>query len=134
MSSQVTVTGMNLEQDVAVTIQGDDAAMFETVSILPKDLVNQDDGYTFYVYYKPTARGNHSASLVINAGNGIDPVTLTLTGKAGLYYDVNEDGVVSITDVSSLIDILLTDGYLNYAGREATISDVTELIDYLLVM
>lgn len=134
MSSQVTVTGMNLEQDVAVTIQGDDAAMFETVSILPKDLVNQDDGYTFNVYYKPTARGNHSASLVINAGNGIDPVTLTLTGKAGLYYDVNEDGVVSITDVSSLIDILLTDGYLNYAGREATISDVTELIDYLLVM
>lgn len=128
--SEVVVSGLYLEQDVTVTITGDDAAMFEAVATLPVDLVNQDGGYAFKVYYKPTARGQHSAQLVIDCGSST--VTLALTGQSGLYYDVNDDGVVSVKDVTELIDILLEGGDLNYTGQAAVIGDVTKLIDYLL--
>ena len=60
------------------------------------------------------------------------------TGDEGLRGDVNHDGEVKITDVTALIDYLLTDPALapneadcNLDGK-VTINDVTELINYLL--
>ena len=53
--------------------------------------------------------------------------------------DVNGDGVVSIVDVTALIDVLLGDGTYIQAGDmdedgSMTIVDVTALIDVLLSM
>ena len=63
---------------------------------------------------------------------GLYPNREYLTG------DVNDDGIVSIGDVTQLIDLLLTG---SFAGNEnadvnadgnVSIDDVTALIDYLL--
>ena len=79
--------------------------MFETVATLPKDLVNTSSGHALEVHYKPTTKGQHSAQLVINAGNGVEPVTLNLMGMSYLYYDVNKDGQIGIADVTVLVDL-----------------------------
>jgi len=132
VTRSVKVYGMNLSRDVTVSLVGDDATMFETAATLPKDLVNTSAGYALEVHYKPTAMGQHSAQLVFNAGNGVEPVTLSLTGMSYLYYDVNKDGQVGIADVTVLVDLCLERQMLEYTGREASIEDITNLIDYLL--
>ncbi len=63
---------------------------------------------------------------------------LTATAASNVRGDVNDDGTVNISDVTSLIDYLLGDGNVNMANADVTkdgflsISDVTMLIDYLL--
>ena len=59
-------------------------------------------------------------------------VFCTPNKPAVLYYDVDRDGVISIADVTDLIDLLLDGGILYYTGNPASIGDVTDLIDYLL--
>ena len=132
---QIIVTGRYAVQDVAVTVVGDDAAMFNTVDVVPLDALDYDNQYTLNVYYRPTAPGQHTAQLVLNAGSDFDPVVFTLTGEATqsiLYFDVNRDGKIDITDVTELISLVLQDGILYYTGEVATITDVTELINYVL--
>ena len=132
---QIAVYGRYAEQDVTVTITGADAAMFQTVSVLPINDLDYDNPYYFNVYYRPTAGGRHTAQLVLDAGGDYEPVVFTLTGEAEavMYYDVNQDGIVDITDVTDLIDLILMQGILPYTGVQATISDLTELIDYILM-
>ena len=58
--------------------------------------------------------------------------------NAGLRGDVNGDGSVTISDVTALIDLLLSGGTISNPAADCngdsnvTISDVTALIDYLL--
>ena len=67
-------------------------------------------------------------------------ITVTLTKKAGLRGDVNDDQVVNISDVTDLINYLLTDDAegINLVNANCNldeginISDVTDLINYLL--
>ena len=74
----------------------------------------------------------HTAQLVVSVGKGIDPVVLTLNGNAGLYYDANDDGLISLGDLPVIINLALMDGVLNYTGRKASVKDIAQLIDYLL--
>lgn len=131
----IAVYGRYAEQDVTVTITGQDAAMFHTVSVLPIDNLDYDNPYYFNVYYHPTAGGQHTAQLVLDAGGDYEPVVFTLIGEATavLYYDANLDGIVDISDVSEMIDLILTHRILPYTGVEASISDLSELIDYILL-
>ena len=59
-------------------------------------------------------------------------VFCTPNKPAVLYYDVDQDGMIGVSDVTALIDLILNNGILYYTGETASISDVTELIDYLL--
>lgn len=74
----------------------------------------------------------------LKAGENNINVTLSLSiGTTGKVGDVNGDGEVSISDVTALIDMLLSDNTnhemadVNKDGS-VNISDVTALIDYLL--
>ena len=129
VTHSVRVYGMNLRQDVTVSLEGDDAAMFETVATLPQDMVNTSAGYTLDVHYKPTVMGQHTAQLVINVGNGVEPVTLNLTGTAYLYYDVNKDGVIGIADVTDLIDQLLAGEIENPAIADVDLDGLVGISD-----
>ena len=134
IAKQIEVYGRYTESDVTVTITGDDADMFHTIDVLPIGELSYDNPYAFNVYYHPTASGQHTAQLVLTTGN-YEPVVFTLVGEAEnhvLYYDVDQDGIVNIADLSALIDLCLRGGILVYTGQTATISDVSELIDYLL--
>ena len=57
----------------------------------------------------------------------------------GLRGDVNDDGIINIDDVTTLIDYLLAGGAINMINADCdntgsvTVGDVTSLIDYLLV-
>ncbi|MBR6431730.1 MAG: C10 family peptidase, partial [Muribaculaceae bacterium] len=96
VTRQIAVYGRYAEHDVAVTIVGDDAEMFQTVDLLPIESLDYKNPYYFNVYYRPTAAGQHTAQLVLDAGGDYEPVVFTLTGEATqayLYYDVNLDGV-----------------------------------------
>ena len=72
----------------------------------------------------------------VKAGGGDVTVKLSLTDST-LIGDVNGDGELSIADVTSLIDILLSNGSsssvadVNNDG-EVSIGDVTALINILL--
>ena len=134
VARQIMVYGRYADQDVKVTIVGDDAAMFRTVSALPIESLDYDNPYSFNIYYQPRAGGHHTAQLILDAGGDYEPVVFTLIGEAEeiLYYDVNLDGSVDITDVTDLIDLVLLGEILPYTGVTATISDITDLIDFIL--
>ncbi len=70
--------------------------------------------------------GNHS----YNTEHRV--VFCTPNKPAVLYYDVDQDGVITIADVAELIDLILAEGILYYTGERAGIQDVTDLVDYLL--
>ena len=135
IAKEIAVYGRYAEQDVNVSIVGENAAMFyASVNELPINSLDYDNPYYFNVYYHPTAGGYHTAQLVLDAGGDYEPVVFTLVGDANviLYYDVNQDGVINIIDLSELIDLCLSHGTLVYTGQTATITDVSELIDYML--
>lgn len=77
---------------------------------------------------------SHEMLIGIEPPEGWEPPVTAIRG------DVNNDGTVSIDDVTALIDGLLTDNALNFnldaadCNEDGTISidDVTALIDYLL--
>ena len=73
-------------------------------------------------------------------GGPSNPGYFTAPGQAALRGDVNGDGSVNISDVTALIDYLLSGNAsgINLSGADCNqdssvnISDVTSLIDYLL--
>ena len=89
-----------------------------------------DDG-TFHASDSPA-----SGSLYVSYGNMMASQHVTIV-KAIIKGDVNGDGMVSIEDVTDLIDIILSDSPrgpaadINGDGK-VTISDVTVIIDILL--
>ena len=133
IAKQIEVYGRYAEGDVTLTIVGDDAAMFSTVNLLPIASLDYDNPYAFNVYYHPTAGGRHTAQLVMST-SGYEPVVFTLVGEATqvLYYDVNRDGLITIADVTALIDLIMGNEILYYTGQIASIGDVTRLVDYIL--
>lgn len=131
-----------------------------SVSYMGCDIFDYCDSLTdVYSYITDPARVTYGGKIFGNNGEGIDYVvrTLHVPGQTAISYqlhsywcpyfgrivedlfvgDVNGDGIVTIIDVTALIDILLS-------GEEApqtadcnndgivSISDVTALIDYLL--
>lgn len=90
-----------------------------------------EDGKTYDVVGAVTIYNNNVQLYIIS---------VTEAAAAGLRGDVNEDGYVTIADVTTLIDYLLSgnaDG-INLVNADTTldnavtIADVTTLIDYLL--
>ena len=63
---------------------------------------------------------------------------INVTAPAGLKGDVDDDGLVTISDVTALVDYLLGGGEINAQNADMdedgkiTIADVTSLIDRLL--
>lgn len=134
IAKMIEVYGRYTDQDVTVTITGADAAMFHTVNSLPIESLDYDNPYALNVYYRPTAGGQHTAQLILSAGGNYEPVKFTLVGEANavLYYDVNQDGMINVLDVTQLIDMVLNGGILCYTGQQAVIGDITRLIDFIL--
>ena len=80
VTKQLTVQGMLLTQNLSLAISGTNAAFF---TVLPTTVTSSNAlaGYTVTVSYKPTALGNHTATLTINSTELATPTTVTLTGS-----------------------------------------------------
>ena len=85
----VNVSGVLLTNDIIVSIDGVDAAMF---SVSPETIVQSDGSASgaVTVTYNPTAPGNHSATLKFNS-TGATEVTRTLSGTATMTPPVAID-------------------------------------------
>ena len=90
----------------SVSIDGDDSAMF---SAMITSMSFTENKCSVLVTYKPTAVGSHRARLNLTCSTAGVPLTrITLSGEATpLPGDVDGDGKLGISDVSSLIDMLL---------------------------
>ncbi len=88
------------------TIDGDDAAMF---SAMITSVSASENGCTVRITYRPTVVGSHTARLKVNCSNAGAPTTvINLSGEAvAIPGDVDGDGKLGVSDVSSLIDMLL---------------------------
>jgi len=86
----VNVSGALLTNDIIVSIDGADAAMF---SVSPGTIAQSDGSAsgTVTITYNPTAPGNHSATLKFNS-TGATEVTRALTGSASMTLPVAIDG------------------------------------------
>lgn len=80
----LTVTSANLTADIALTITGDNAAMFAITNTLPAV------GGTATITYSPTAPGAHTATLALNS-TGATEVLITLNGTSTLANAVATD-------------------------------------------
>ena len=139
----VTVNSPTVELPKTMTIR-----VGQSIMITP--LQSPGSGYTLTWRSSNTAIATVSSSgLVTGKKVGTARITATVSGtnqsdycdvtvKDILLGDVNDDGTVSISDVTTLIDLLLNSGsYYNAAADmnqddKVSIADVTELIDYLL--
>lgn len=142
MQKTITVAGANLTGDIVVSQSGSECFAIDKTSISP-----QGDGSvsaTISVTYTPAASGQHAGSLVL-ASEGAEDVIITLMGTAKQKYDVNGDGVLTIADVTALVNIILgkatresdSEQYdfdvtdVNGDGQ-TTIADVTALVNIIL--
>ena len=73
-TSSVAVTGTDLTANIAASLAGDGAFSIDNTSL-------GTSGGTIKVTYKPTAAGNHSATLTL-ASTGATSKTVTITGTA----------------------------------------------------
>ena len=88
------------------SIVGDDAAMF---SARITSVSASENGCTVRITYHPLAVGSHTATLKVNCENAGSPVTVIyLSGECvPIPGDVDGNGQIGITDVTTLIDMLL---------------------------
>ena len=103
----IDLTGGISDGDVySYTIDGDDAAMF---SAMITSVSASENGCTVRITYRPTVVGSHTARLKVNCSNAGAPTTvINLSGEAvAIPGDVDGDGKLGVSDVSSLIDMLL---------------------------
>ena len=131
MSTGLSVMGQNLDQDVSISVSGD-ASMFSTVSSISAAEANSDEGKTVKLVYRPTKAGTHTAHLTLSAGEGVDPVQLTVTGSASVYCDADGNEDLNIDDLVYAVDQALLGGTLENTGAEANIDDLAEIVDALL--
>ena len=73
-TSSVTVTGADLSANIAASLSGDAAFSIDNTSL-------GTSGGTIKVTYKPTAAGNHSATLTLSS-TGATTKTVTISGTA----------------------------------------------------
>jgi len=124
VTKQMTVQGVLLTQNLSLTISGANAALF---TVLPTTLTSANAlaGSTVTVSYKPTALGNHTATLTIASSELAQATTVTLTGEcaaslvspttSGLafssdYVMFKEDQTVLVkgTNLSSIVGLSIT--------------------------
>lgn len=88
-------------------IEGDDASMF---GAMITSMSSMENGCTVRIFYHPTQVGTHTARLNVYCETAGAPLTyINLSGEAvPRPGDIDGDGMVGISDVSSLIDMLLT--------------------------
>ncbi len=137
-----TVTTEDNSNDITLTVEGNFELSLNRQN-WSRSLTLDPSGEVFYVRLANTSTvGDYHGSITATTGlvSAYADVQGTVTAKPITIGDVNMDGIVNITDVTSLIDYLLggdasivdlvasdvmADGIIN-------ISDVTSLIDLLL--
>ena len=119
----------------SVSIDGDDC--FRAQIIRASGFVNT---CTVRITYMPRNVGTHHATLdVVCSRAGVPVIQMQLEGTATPppFGDLDGDGMISINDVTNMIDVLLNgtaptgQADVNEDG-DVDISDVTSLIDWLL--
>lgn len=131
-TASLSVVGQNLDQDVSISLSGANAGMFSVVNSVSAADANADGGKTVKVVYNPTASGDHTALLTVNAGDGIDPVTYTLTGTSCLNYDANGDDEADIGDVVAAIQAVLNNGSVAFSDDQIDIATIVAMIGAIL--
>ena len=117
------------------SISGDDC--FSVVFTRSSTIVKTCD---VKIIYRPETIGTHHAEITFSCIWGGCPVTVNVTGTAIEQPepgDLNGDGIIAISDVTGLIDMLLSDDEMPpFADVDqdntVSIKDVTVLIDVLL--
>lgn len=137
VSSNQSLEAELIDFTYMVSVEGEDSEMF-TAKVIKKSATS--NACTVSISYMPTSVGMHQAKLTVTCTklNVLSsPVTVDLIGEAEILQgDVNGDGLVDISDVTNLIDIILNGGEsvggdVNGDGR-VDISDATRLIDLIL--
>ena len=141
----------------ASTLSFDFKAWGEGTSTLYDECIFAIDGQQMFsygarqndweTYTAELAPGTHTLTWTYDKDGSVNPTgdyfainNVAITSKVVVLGDVNNDGNVSILDVTALIDYLLTgdDSRINLQNADCnndnsiTIIDVTALIDYLL--
>ena len=117
------------------SISGDDC--FSVVFTRSSTIVKTCD---VKIIYRPVTIGTHHAEITFSCIWGGCPVTVNVTGTAieqPQPGDLNGDGIIAISDVTGLIDMLLSEDEMPPfadVDQDNTVSirDVTVLIDKLL--
>lgn len=137
--------GLNMDPDISATvisgdysvsIQGPDRGQFRAVIVKTSFTSNE---CTLNIFYVPTSEGVHTATVVAECANaGVPIVNIPVVGVAsGILGDINSDGLVTIVDVTGMINLLLTGkkdvpaGDIDGDGT-LTVRDVTSQINRLL--
>ena len=91
----------------SVSIDGDDSSMFTAMIV---SVSASENGCTVRITYRPTTVGTHTARLVATCSNAGSPVTYVNLCGQGIARpgDIDGDGRLGISDVSTLIDMLLS--------------------------
>lgn len=91
----------------SVSIDGDDSGMFTAMIV---SVSASENGCTVRITYHPTTVGTHNARLVATCSNAGSPVTYVNLCGQGITKpgDVDGNGQVGISDVTKLIDMILT--------------------------
>ena len=137
-----TVTSENNTENITLSIEGNFLLSLDKRS-WSRTLTLDPSGEVFYVRLAATSAVGDFEGLVsatTGKASAYADVNGTVTAKPHLQGDVNGDGTISITDVTSLIDYLLNDGGSAVDPSAAdvngdhtvSITDVTALIDLLL--
>ena len=117
------------------TVQGDDC--FDAIITKGSTIAKTCD---VRITYHPLTIGTHSAAITFTCSQGGEPVTIHVTGTATEQPepgDINGDGIIAISDVTGLIDMLLCGNDMPpfadvNSDNVVSIKDVTILIDMLL--
>lgn len=120
----------------SLAIEGADSNNFSASFVKSSAITNI---CTIAINYVPRSIGSHEATLKVYCSKaGVPLVTVNLRGEANdVLGDFDGDGVLDISDVTSMINLVLTDG--NHSPRgdfdgdgKCDIADVTDFINYLL--
>ncbi len=136
------VTSENNTENITLSVEGNFLLSLDKRS-WSSTLTLDPSGEVFYVRLAATSAVGDFEGLVsatTGKASAYADVNGTVTAKPHLQGDVNGDGTISITDVTSLIDYLLNDGGSAVDPSAAdvdgdhtvSITDVTALIDLLL--
>lgn len=129
-----------------VSVVGADSQMF-SASIVSVSASMTSNVVTMRVniVYSPTDEGTHQATLKVFSQSDELKKTLSLVGEATVPYtpqkgDADGDGLVTVADVTAIIDYILSgdDSEINLEAADVdddgnvSVGDISELIDYIL--